>query len=460
MIQGSTSHRRSRENKMIVSTPAATATASKIGARTALLPPGVTRSFVLVTGLFFLWGIPNNVNDVLIRQFMKSFALSRFQAGLVQSAFYMGYFLLALPAGILMKKHGYKAGFLTGLLLFAAGCFLFLPAANSGSYPFFLAALFVVVTGLAFLETASNPFIAQLGPTATSEQRLNLAQAFNPLGAIAGVLCGTLFIFSGIELSPVQTAAMQSTGTYHAYLHRETMRVVTPYLILGAVALVWAVMIALTKLPAFIQEREHLAEESGDWRALLRKPHFLFAVLAEFLYVGSQVGIWSYFISYAVEYTHAPERTAGFLLTGTLVAFGIGRFGSTALMRRVAPGKLMAACASINVALVLTGIFVPGWAGLIALFCTSLFMAMMFPTIFAMGLKDLGPNTNIGGAILIMSIVGGAVLTPIMGLVAERFHSTALSYAVPLCGFLIIAAFSRYMVRYNAERLTVSTFDV
>jgi len=165
---------------------------------TALLPPGVMRCFVLVTGLFFLWGIPNAMNDVLIRQFMKSFAISRFQAGLVQSAFYLGYFLFALPAGLLMKRHGYKAGLLTGLSLFATGCFLFYPAANLGKYGFFLAALFVVASGLAFLETASNPFVAQLGPTATSEQRLNLAQAFNPVGYFSGVLVGTIFIFSGV----------------------------------------------------------------------------------------------------------------------------------------------------------------------------------------------------------------------------------------------------------------------
>ncbi len=444
---------------MIVPIPVDEPAIQRPAAPAALLPPGVTHSFVLVTGLFFLWGIPNNVNDVLIRQFMKSFAITRFQAGLVQSAFYMGYFLLALPAGILMKKHGYKAGFLTGLLLFAIGCFLFLPAANSGSYNFFLAALFIVASGLAFLETASNPFIAQLGSSATSEQRLNLAQAFNPLGAIAGVLAGTLFIFSGVELTPIQATAMQQAGTYTAYLHRETMRVVTPYLVLGVLALVWAVMISLTTLPGVIQQREHLAEESGNWRALLGKPHFLFAILAEFMYVGSQVGTWSYFISYAVEYTHALERTAGFLLTGTLVMFGIGRFGSTALMRRFAPAKLMTVCALINIVLVVVGISQPGWTGLLALFCTSLFMAMMFPTIFALGIKDLGPNTNIGGGFLIMSIVGGAVLTPVMGFVAERFHGTAASYAVPLCGFIVIAAFARYMVRYNADRLIVSGFD-
>src|ERR1700722_11270969 len=177
------------------------------GLSAAWLPPGVMRSFVLVTGLFFLWGIPNNLNDVLIRQFMKSFEISRFQAGLVQSAFYLGYFVLALPAGLLMKRHGYKSGFLTGLVLFATGCLLFLPAAESGKYGFFLAALFVMASGLAFLETASNPFIAQLGPAASSEQRLNLSQAFNPVGCITGILVGTAFIFSGVELAPAQVSA-------------------------------------------------------------------------------------------------------------------------------------------------------------------------------------------------------------------------------------------------------------
>ena len=426
----------------------------------ALLPPGVMRAFVLVTGLFFLWGIPNNLNDVLIRQFMKGFAISRFQAGLVQSAFYLGYFLLALPAGVLMKRRGYKAGLLTGLLLFACGCFLFLPAANSGRYGFFLTSLFVVASGLAFLETASNPFIAQLGPTATSERRLNLAQAFNPVGAICGVLAGTVFIFSGVELSHAQTTAMQRAGTYAAYLHREILRTVAPYLVLGVLALLWAVLIGMTRFPAFVHAREHSAEVSGNWRELLGHRHFLFAVLAEFMYVGSQVGTWSYFIQYAQEYGHMGERQAGLLLTCTLGAFGVGRFASAALMRRFSPSKLMALYGLVNVGLLLIGMLHPGLIGLIAILATSFFMSLMFPTIFAMGLKDLGANTNIAGSLLVMAIVGGAVLTPLMGLAAERLHSTALAYGIPLCGFAVVAAFARYMTTYTSARMVTSTFEV
>lgn len=446
---------------MIVSTPkSAGHDANESHAGVALLPPGVLRTFVLVTGLFFLWGIPNNLNDVLIRQFMKSFAISRFQAGLVQSAFYLGYFLLALPAGLLMKSRGYKTGLVTGLLLFASGCFLFYPAANSGQYGFFLAALFVVASGLAFLETAANPFIAQLGPSATSERRLNLAQAFNPVGAIAGVLVGTAFIFSGVELTSAQAAAMQANGTYAAYLHRETLRVVAPYLGLGVLALIWAAMIVATRFPDFIHAREQSAETGGSWRKLFSQRHFLFAIFALFMYVGAQVGTWSYFIQYAQDYAHTPERTAGLLLTCTLGAFGVGRFASSYLMQRIAPGRLMAIYGLTNIILLLIGIFLPGWLGLGAILLTSFFMSVMFPTIFAMGLKDLGANTNVASSLLVMGIIGGAVMTPMMGLIAEKMHSTAAAYQLPMYGYLVVTAFSRYMTRYSSDRLTTSTFEI
>src|SRR5258708_24455689 len=190
----------------------------------SLFPKGNFLPFFLVTALFFLWGVPNNLNDVLIRQFMKSFEITRFQAGLIQSAFYMGYFVLAIPAGLLMRRLGYKAGFITGLVLFGAGAFLFWPAALIGRYSFFLVALFVIASGLSFLETASNPFIAQCGDPETSERRLNFSQAFNPIGAITGVLLGTIFIFSGVELNPQQITAMQANHQYDAYLRLPTPR--------------------------------------------------------------------------------------------------------------------------------------------------------------------------------------------------------------------------------------------
>jgi len=451
---------------MFVATPTSAAAHESNTSRT-LLPPGTGGLFLLISGLFLLWGIPNNLNDVLIRQFMKSFALTRFQAGLVQSAFYLGYFVFALPAGLLMRRKGYKTGFLTGLVLFGGGCVLFWPAAVFGRYSFFLAALFVVASGLAFLETAANPFVAQLGPTASSERRLNLAQAFNPVGAILGVLAGTRFIFSGVELSPAEVAARQAAGTYAAYLHTEQLRVVVPYLVIGAAALVWAVLILFTRFPAFIHAREQAARElaqhhegGGDWRALFRSPTFVLALVAQFFYIGAQVGTWSYFIQYAQEYAHTTEKVAGLLLTCTLGAFGVGRLSSAWLMQRILPSRLMMVYAATNIVLLLVAILSPSWTGLMAVLATSFFMSLMFPTIFALGLKDLGPNTNIGGSLLVMTIIGGAVLTPLMGLLAEFRHSTAQAYLIPLAGYVVVILFSVVMTRANRVRDAQSTFEI
>jgi MFS transporter, FHS family, L-fucose permease len=373
---------------------------------------------------------------------MKSFTISRTQAGLVQSAFYMGYFVLAMPAAIMMRKIGYKAGFVTGLCLYALGTFLFWPAAIVGRYEFFLLALFVIASGLSFLETASNPFIAQLGDPESSERRLNFSQAFNPLGSITGVLIGTVFIFSGVELSPQEVAAQKAQGIYDAYLRTETLRVVKPFLVIGVIALIWAFLILRTKFPSIQSEHENSAGDHGHFRDLFHYPHFLLAVLAQFLYVGAQVGTWSYFIQYVQEYTHQPEKVAGYFLTGTLAAFGVGRFVSAYLMRFIPPNKLMAAYSVVNFVLVGLAVLKPGWIGLWSLFLTSFFMSLMFPTIFALGLKGLGPNTKIGGSLLVMAIVGGAVLTPIMGLISVRSGSLALAYTIPLVTYIYILFYS------------------
>ncbi len=417
-----------------------------------LFPAGQLVPFALVTVLFFLWGIPNNLNDVLIRQFMKSFAITRFQAGLVQSAFYMGYFILAMPAALLMRRVGYKAGIVVGLVLFGTGCFLFWPAALAGRYGFFLCALFVIASGLSFLETASNPFIAQLGDPDTSERRLNFSQAFNPIGAITGALIGTVFIFSGIELSPQEVAAKQAQGLYEAYLRTETLRVIKPYLVIGAVAILWAILILRTKFPTLQSEHEASTSDRGRFAELFRYPHFLWAVVAQFLYVGAQVGTWSYFIQYVQESTHQPEKIAGYFLTGTLAAFGVGRFTSAYLMSTIAPNKLMGAYSVANVVLVSFAVLFPGWFGLWCVFLTSFFMSLMFPTIFALGLKGLGPNTKIGGSLLVMAIVGGAVLTPIMGLISEQLHSIAWAYMVPLVAYVFIALYSFFGSRQSVAR--------
>lgn len=415
-----------------------------IRTRPSLFPIGEMLPFTLVTTLFFLWGVPNNLNDVLIRQFMTSFSITRFQAGLVQSAFYLGYFLLAMPAAMLMRRAGYKTGIVTGLILFGTGTFLFWPAAIADRYGFFLMALFVIASGLAFLETASNPFIAELGDPESSERRLNFSQAFNPIGAISGVFIGTTFIFSGVELSPAQISALQASHKYAAYLRGETLRVVKPYLVLGAVAFILAAIIARVRFPETRSSSATTGKGSGGSRLshLLRRPFFMFSVAAQFLYVGAQVGTWSYFIQYVQDYTHQTAKVAGYFLTGSLVAFAVGRFGSSWLMRFVSPGRLMGFYSLANVILVSIGVTKPGWIGMWAIFLTSFFMSLMFPTIFAMGLRGLGEDTKLGGSLLVMAIVGGAILTPAMGLISEASMSLAVAYLVPLGCYVFIMFYS------------------
>jgi FHS family L-fucose permease-like MFS transporter len=406
-------------------------------------PPGSTLPFILVTALFLLWGIPNNLNDILIKQFMKSFEITRFKAGLIQSAFYMGYFLLSMPAGFLMRRYGYKAGLVTGLFLYSTGTFLFWPAAHVRQYGFFLFALFVIASGLAFLETGANPFIATLGDPRTSERRLNFSQAFNPVGAVIGVLVGTIFVFSGVELSPQQIYALKVTGRWDQYLQAETMRVVTPYLVLATIVFIWALLILGTKFPRVAEEVESEGgRQHGRLRELLRYPHFVQGAVAQFFYVGAQVGTWSYYIAYIQDYTGKPEKTAGYFLTGTLVAFGVGRFTATYLMKFFQPSRLMGVYGCINMALVCVGILLPGWPGVAAVFFTSFFMSLMFPTIFALGIKQLGPNTKLGGSIIIMAIIGGAVFTPIMGLIFQITRSMAMTLLVPLLCYAFITYYS------------------
>jgi MFS transporter, FHS family, L-fucose permease len=405
------------------------------------IPRGSIVSFSLVTMLFLIWGIPNNMNDVLIKQFMKSFELTRFQAGLIQSAFYMGYFVLAVPSGLLIKRYSYKVGLCVGLLLFAAGCFLFWPAAIAGKYEYFLCALFVIASGLTFLETGANLFIVEMGKAESAERRINFSQAFNPIGAVLGVLLGTLFILSGIEHDPSKIEALKAAGQYEGYLKEETMRVVTPYLVLGGFAILWCVFLAISKFPV---SRDEVKENDtkSNVKDLIKFPHFYKGVVSQFFYCGAQTCTWSFFITYVQDFTGQPEKVAGYFLTGTLVAFGVGRFSATYIMKFVDPSKLMGLYGIINIALVAVAIVFPGIVGVWAIFFTSFFMSLMYPTNFALSIRELGQNAKMGGSIMVMAIVGGAVLPPLMGYIAEASHSMAIAMVVPLVGYAYITYYA------------------
>jgi len=394
-------------------------------------------------GLFFLWGVANNLNDVLIPHFKKAFFLTDLQSGLVQSAFYLGYFLLALPASLLMRRYGYKQAVVLGLVLLGCGALLFYPAAQIRKYEVFLLALFVIAAGLAFLETSANPLMTVLGDPATAEKRLNFAQAFNPLGSITGVLLGRQFILSGVEPSTEQFAKL-SAHQLQQFQVNEAAAVQGPYLVIAFVVLTWAVLVSFCRFPAIAAHRS--AEDRSQtmiqvMRALLEHRRYVTGVIAQFFYVGAQVGIWSFMIRYAQhELPGLGEKAAALYLTWSLVLFMIGRFVGTALMDRFRPARLMGFYAIANVLLVGIACAAGAQAGVLALTITSFFMSIMFPTIFANSLKDLGPLTKAASSFLVMSIIGGAVLTALMGLISD-LSSIRVAMLVPGACFLVIAGF-------------------
>jgi MFS transporter, FHS family, L-fucose permease len=418
-------------------TDSRTRTANAV-ARPSIIP------FALIVALFFLWGMANNLNDILIAQFKKAFTLSDFRAGLVQSAFYLGYFLLAMPAGMFTRRFGFKGAVVVGLLLYACGAFLFWPAAELRTYGLFLLALFVLASGLAFLETSANPFATVLGPPETAAQRLNLAQAFNPLGSITGVIIGQQFIFSGIEHTPAEIGAMDAAQR-SAYFASESTAVQVPYLIIGLVVLAWATLILITRFPNTDQHAASATRDSAlHLRSLRHNSRFVLAVVAQFFYVGAQVGIWSYLIRY-VQATQpgTPQKLAANFLTASLVAFMVGRFAGTALMRRISPTRLLASFAGINVLLCAAAVMNLGHAGTYMLIASSFFMSIMFPTIFALGVDGMADaQRKLGSAVLVMSIIGGAVLTAIMGAISDA-GGIQLAISVPLACFAIVFIFAR-----------------
>jgi FHS family L-fucose permease-like MFS transporter len=395
----------------------------------------------VVTPLFFLWAIPNNLTDILIRQFMKSFEISGSGASQLQVGIFVGYFLMAIPAGQIMRLYGYKTGLLTGLLLMSSGCFLFWPAAHAGVYHYFVAAQFVIGCGLSFLETGANPFIAQLGPSESSERRLNLSQAFNPLGSITAGLVGTVFIFSGVEMTGAESAARRAAGTMQAYLNAETLRVVPTYLVLGTVAFLWALMVLVTKFPDTKMEDASRPDAGPPRHVSLWQRHFVLAVLTQFLYVGAQVGTWSYFILYVRSSTGLGDKAAGYMLTGTLAAFAVGRLSSAWLMRHFHARSMLGVYAVINVVLGLIGVTQANWLGVCCILATSFFMSIMFPTIFALGLKGMGDETKTAGSLLVMAILGGAALTKVMGVLRDASGLPA-AYLVPVACFACVALYA------------------
>lgn len=405
-------------------------------------------AFILITSLFFLWGFAHNLDPILIPHLKKSFTLTTTQSTLVDSAVFIAYFLMALPAGFIMKRFGYKIGIITGLLFFAVGSFLFLPAADNQSYTFFLVALFIIACGLTILETAANPYAASLGNPDTSTQRLNLAQSFNGLAAAMAPVIGARVILTK-GYSEAELAGMTESGRKLA-LASEASSVKTPYLILGAVLILIAVIFAFTKLPK-IQNTEG-GESSKSIFHAFRHKHLTWAVIAQFFYVGAQVSVFSLFILYATESANIDEIKAADYLGACGFAFLIGRFLGTFLMKYIKPQKLLAIYAAINALLCVVAIVAHGMVTVYAVIGICFFMSIMFPTIFALGIKELGGDTEYGSSLIIMSIVGGAVLPRIYGNISDATGNIQDGYWVPLVCFVIILVFG--WTGYKVSRKT------
>jgi FHS family L-fucose permease-like MFS transporter len=419
------------------------------------------RPFAMVTSLFLLWGFAHGLLDVLDKHFQNTLHISKAQSGMVQFALYIGYLAMAGPAGGFMKRYGYKKGIILGLLLFAAGAFLFYPAARLAAYLPFLLALFIIACGLSCLETAANPYTTVLGPMEGAARRINIAQSFNGLGWILGPLLGGLLIFGG-----------SGNG------------LTTPYMWIGCIVIAVAFMFAFTRLPVIEEENSEGIAENATARELLKHRGFVLAVVAQFLYVAAQTGVNSFFINYVTEtmtgvqaavgnlMTHlggfgrvfmpnSPEQAASLILAlGGMGSFWIGRLLGSYLMKFIPPARLLAMYGFVNTLLMVVVILRLGWVSVIALFSTYFFMSVMFPTIFALGLKGLGPLTKRAASFLVMAVAGGAFCPPVMGLIADH-SGMAVAFIIPLVCFAFISWFA---IRQNkgadmeAEMATVARY--
>jgi FHS family L-fucose permease-like MFS transporter len=397
----------------------------------------------MVTSLFFLWALGVNLNDILIPHLKKAFGLSDFRSSLIQSAFFGGYFLAALPAGWLMEKIGYKRGILVGLLVCATGAFLFIPAASNLVYGFFLFALFVMACGQGVLEVAANPYVTILGPPESSERRLNLAQSFNSVGALVTPIIGAAFILSGVEHSRAQLQAM-TPAALQAYRAAEASTVKIPYLVITGLFLAVAILIYCSDLPE-IREEDGEAEPatlSEGMRGLWHHKHLVKGVIAQFFYVGAQVGVASFVIRFA-QYTipGTPEKMAANYLKLHLLGFMIGRFTGSAIMKHVAAPRLLswfgfAALTCLTIVLLASGT-APIWA----LVLLGFFHSIFFPTIFALSVKHLGPYTKLGSSFLVMAIIGGAVFPASMGYISD-LSNIRCAFLVPLICHVYVLYFA------------------
>ena len=398
-------------------------------------------TIVFVTSLFMFWGIAISMADVLNKHFQETLKLSKFQSMFVQFAIFGAYGVMGIPAGLFMKRFGYKNGVLLGLSLFSAGAFLFIPSANISSFTFFAIALFIVGCGLSTLETVAHPFVASLGDQRTSDQRINFAQTFNAVGTMLGPIVGGYFLFSGAVEGSTDLTSVKML-----------------YAVIGFVILLVAISFSFVKVPATVDPHVVTVADSdavnvdvAPDKSLSEHKHFVWAVAAQFFNVGAQVGTWALFINYGHEIMGYTDEQAGyymgFFFMGAMLA---GRIIGTFLMRFIAPNKLLASFAFCNIIMCIIVAQGMGMVSFVALIMVNFFFSIMFPTIFSLGLKNLGSKTQFASSFISMGVVGGALFPLMMGFVADH-HGVANAYYAPIFCYIIIFMFGYkfYKVKHH-----------
>jgi MFS transporter, FHS family, L-fucose permease len=412
-----------------------------------LVYPGLAIPFVLLILCFAAWGAAANLTDVLVGVFRTIFDMTNVQAALVQFAYYGAYFTLAIPAALINRRFGYKAGILTGLGLASLGGLLFVPASAVLAYGAFLAALFVLAAGMSILETSANPFVIAMGPEESATQRLNLAQAFNPVGANIGVLLGAVLILP--ELTPEASKTIMSAAELETSQEDDLALVLGPYLGIAFVLILIWLLIAFRKIETPPEKSQEAAEgeaRTGALGRLWRNRHYRYGVVAQFFNVGAQVCAWTFTILYAQDIVGIPTEDAGWYLQASLILFLVARFVMTWLLGIFRPTLLLLTMASLGVGLCLVAMFSQDMVGLIAVVCISLSLSLMFPTIYGVALGGLGEDTKFGAAGLVMAILGGALLPLIQGKVMDE-AGAAIAFVVPGICLAFVACYALFDLR-------------
>lgn len=419
----------------------------------------------LIVILFFSWGLAHNMTDTLLAAFKKILSLSDFQTSWVQMAFYGAYFCFALPAALFIRRYSYKSGILLGLGLYIIGAFLFYPASLTLQYTPFLFALYVLAAGLAILETAANPYILEMGDPKSATRRLNWAQSFNPIGSMTGVLLSKVFILSGLTAATASDRASMEETAVEALQKEELSAMIGPYIGVACCLLVLWIIIALTKMPSnhesTISNSTEFRKQSviRIYRNLCKAKSYTFGLVAQFFYIGAQIGVWSFTIRYVMNELNLNEASASTYYLCALVLFASGRFFFTWLMRYIDARLLLSSAAIVASLLSLLVVFVGGVIGVYSLVCISFCMSLMFPTIYALSMGHVQENKQLASAGQIMMILGGAVLTALQGYISDLTGSVNMAYLIPTICFILVFTFStgKYVVVKRREQAELET---